>query len=684
MPEIRTSHGGRVNSRSREVAGIRRARAVRGAFQVCAGVAAALLGLASAACDRSADVDTDRAAEAEPERPGPATAQWDLVDNLREDRAAPRHASDGGGRAWLLGAEATPSVHAGERRGWSFVYEAGELGVEAGGSVYFAVSPFFGWSPPQNRNPGAPGFTRVSSEVEGVEVTTRMWSPPYVMQIEIGGRALAAGDQLRVEYGSGALGAISDRYAERGEWFRFAVDGDGDGVREWLADSIAVNVTAGPAARLLLHLPSTARPGATVSLVVAALDATGNAGVDAAGPLRFPDPPAGLDLPVAAALGPDGLARVDVVVREPGTYRLVAEGPGGLGGQSNPMWVLENAPSLLWGDLHGHSNYSDGTGLPEDYFRYARDVARLDVVSLTDHDHWGIPFLDERPERWAEIQRQVERFHEPGRFVTLLGFEWTSWIYGHRHVLYFDREGPLLSSIDPATESPRQLWEALRGRRAMTFAHHSAGGPIATDWSIPPDPELEPLTEIVSVHGSSESPDTPMPIYQPVEGNWVRDALGRGYRLGFVGSGDSHDGHPGLAHLAAPSGGMAGIWSTAHSRDAVLEALRARRVYATNGPRIVLLASLGGRPMGARVPPTAPGEEPPDLTIRALGERALTSVDVVHNGAVVDRVPCEGRREVTVRWSAAPLRDGDYLYVRVIQEDEGAAWSSPFFVGGDG
>ena len=46
-------------------------------------------------------------------------------------------------------------------------------------------------------------------------------------------------------------------------------------------------------------------------------------------------------------------------------------------------------PRVLWADLHGHSAFSDGTGPPEDYFLYARDVAALDVAALTDHDHWG-------------------------------------------------------------------------------------------------------------------------------------------------------------------------------------------------------------------------------------------------------------------------------------------------------
>ena len=107
---------------------------------------------------------------------------------------------------------------------------------------------------------------------------------------------------------------------------------------------------------------------------------------------------------------------------------------------------------------------------------------------------------------WAEIKAQVEAFHEPGRFVTLLGFEWTSWIHGHRHVVYFEDEGEVISSVDPETETPRQLWDRLRGRKALTYAHHSAGDPVPTNWSFRPDPELEPVTEIMSVHGMKPQP----------------------------------------------------------------------------------------------------------------------------------------------------------------------------------
>jgi hypothetical protein len=361
--------------------------------------------------------------------------------------------------------------------------------------------------------------------------------------------------------------------------------------------------------------------------------------------------------------------------------RVRAVGPGGLAAESNPLFVDPHAPRLLWADLHGHSSLSDGTGTPEDFYRYARDVAGLDVAALTDHDHWGIPFLDESPALWREIGAAAARFHEPGRFVTLLGFEWTNWVHGHRHVLYFEDEGPLLSSLDEATDDPAELWRALRGRPALTFAHHSAGGPVATNWAFAPDPVLEPVTEVASVHGSSEALDAPVLIHEPVPGNFVRDALGKGYRLGFVGSGDSHDGHPGLAHLASPSGGLAAVFAREPTREAVLAALRARHCYATNGPRIYLRASLGGRPMGSEVPP---GSQRLRAAVLAPGD--LERVDVVRGPGVAFALRLaedDARREASLEETLDDLRPGEAVYVRVVQRDGGAAWSSPFFVGAE-
>jgi hypothetical protein len=613
--------------------------------------------------------------------PAPSDARPDVVETLRADRDAPRHPADGGGRAWLeAGPEGPPRAVAGQPGRFHLVYQAGPLGIARGGAIQLQVSPFWGWSTPQTESPEAPGYTRVEPDAQDLDLEVETLDR-QLLGIRLRGRALAAGERIRIVYGAGPAGASADRFAERASRFWFGVDGDGDGVRAILPDSPSVEVEAGPPAQLLLTLPTTLKPGASFRAQLAVLDAAGNTGVAVEGEVLFEEIPAGLELPARVALraGQGGRAAVDGLAREPGIYRLSARGPAGLAAESNPL-VVGAGPRVLWGDLHGHSGLSDGTGTPEDYFVYARDVAGLDVAALTDHDHWGILPLETHPALFEEIARETRRFHEPGRFVTILGWEWTSWIHGHRHVLHFEDEGRVLSSLDERYQSPPRLWQALEGRPALTFAHHSAGGPIATNWEIPPDPRFEPVTEVASVHGSSEARDTPLPIYRPLPGNFVRDALGRGYRLGFIGSGDSHDGHPGLPQLAAPSGGLAAIVSEELTREGVLSALRARRVYATNGPRILLRTALAGHPMGSNLPAPPEGRGRDELFAEVVAPGRLERLDLVRSGELVDSLGLEGQREVRLHRPLEGLRPGEYVYLRAVQEDGGAAWSSPIFV----
>ncbi len=86
--------------------------------------------------------------------------------------------------------------------------------------------------------------------------------------------------------------------------------------------------------------------------------------------------------------------------------------------------LISNPYHCYWGDLHAHTNYSDGAGLPADAYQFARDKARLDFFAVTDHS--PLLTLDEHSDTVA----QAERFNQPGRFVTLWGVEATeSW--GH-------------------------------------------------------------------------------------------------------------------------------------------------------------------------------------------------------------------------------------------------------------
>ncbi len=625
--------------------------------------------------------------DAQGERDELTPAPHAQVQTARDLLAAKQRAfdpADGGGRARLVEGGA---VRAGEVGRWRIEYEAGPLGVAEGGGVYLQVSPFWGWSTPQVEDPSGEGFTVVSSEAAGIELKPATIDR-QLLAVTIAGRALAPGEQIAFDYGAGPAGARGDLYAESCSRLWIAVDGDGDGFRKVLADSPCVVVLPGPPAQLAVFVPSVARPGEDVQATVSVLDAAANAVREVSGKLELTwvhaESASEQALDGELALEDGGCKRIGMPAPALGLQRLRARltlAQGVLEALSNPLDVSERAPRVLWADLHGHSAQSDGTGELDEWWRYAREVAALDVAALTDHDHWGLLFLDEHPELWSANVAAARAADRPGRFVALPGYEWTSWLWGHRHVLFFGDETPLASSLDDGSDTPAELWNALRGLDALTVPHHPAGGPVAIDWRIAPDARLEPVVELCSAHGASEAADAPRPIYDAIVGGWTRDALGRGYELGHVASGDGHDGHPGLTHLGPQYGigGVTAILADSPERGAVLTALRARRTYATSGPRVLLRFALGSAPMGTelKVDPSGSSEQ---LFVSYAGTARVSEVNVIRSDAAPMAFSGGGRTELEISGALDSLHPGGWVYVRVLQEDGHAAWSSPVFL----
>jgi hypothetical protein len=69
-----------------------------------------------------------------------------------------------------------------------------------------------------------------------------------------------------------------------------------------------------------------------------------------------------------------------------------------------------------------------------------------------------------------------------------------------------------------------------------------------------------------------------------------------------------------------------------------------------------------------------------ELTVQVVAPAPLARVELIHGREVVQRTDAEGRREILVRWGVPELRAGEFVYVRAVQEDGGAAWSSPWFI----
>jgi hypothetical protein len=65
----------------------------------------------------------------------------------------------------------------------------------------------------------------------------------------------------------------------------------------------------------------------------------------------------------------------------------------------------------------------------------------------------------------------------------------------------------------------------------------------------------------------------------------------------------------------------------------LFEAIRARRTYAASGDRIVLEATLNGKPMGAEVPYAAERE----IDVRVEGQDPVEMVELLRNGRVIQR-----------------------------------------------
>ena len=262
--------------------------------------------------------------------------------------------------------------------------------------------------------------------------------------------------------------------------------------------------------------------------------------------------------------------------------------------------------------------------------------------------------------------------------MTFLAYEWTNWTYGHQHVLFLNSEdGEVFSFRDHKSSSPDKLWQCLKGIEALTIPHHVGGGPIAYDWNFY-NAQFQPLTEICSIHGNCEFFGAPKGIYSPQKGHFVRYALARGYRLGIVASGDSHNGHPGRRDPGAPVAGLVGIYARTLTRESVWKALTRRNVYATSGVRIIVSFSINGHTMGEIVE-SADRSEIRELAGEVIGTDDLQKITVIKNGFDLYSIKGDGIRSTLYYTDRITSSGNDFYYLRVEQKDGEMAWSSPIW-----
>jgi hypothetical protein len=273
------------------------------------------------------------------------------------------------------------------------------------------------------------------------------------------------------------------------------------------------------------------------------------------------------------------------------------------------------ALQLYWGDLHCHTGLSYGAGTPEAALLNGR--AHVDFVAIIGHAFWPDMQLDaedrtgwmsrhfggfEKCRRlWASTRTLVERQNRPGHFVTFLGYEWHSDGWGDYNVLYHtaDDDAALVGADDVAA---LKRHVATR-RKALVWPHHVGYMPGARGLNWDCYTELfSPVVEVCSDHGEFEADDggpnavDSVGMGPRVTTSSVRAGLARGFRFGLIGSTDSHVSYP-----AAYNGGRAGVYASALTRDAIWEALLARRTVACKGDSIAAWFEADGAPLGSEI-----------------------------------------------------------------------------------
>ncbi len=620
-------------------------------------------------------------------------------------------ASDGEGKAVI----APSKSRVGEYHDYVVTFTVGPEGIVKGGYIridlpscatFHGLRPALNWSRPQMDDAAGQGF--ISAD-QADKVSLRVESVTHPLTGLVSFRIkLVAITQLKPKE------TLTVRYTNaKSQWiaqeclFPVHVDADGDGYSEQIAKPAKVYVKGGDAMYVKVVIPSIVGQREKIDVKVAILDQLGFPADDYTGRITLSTNGTAKNLPKSYRFkSRDDSIHIfkKVSFEEDGIFTITID-DGSIHGVSNPCLVRsdESLFNLYWGDIHWHSNYSDGLRSAEEGYYYAKNISFLDFTGMTDHDS----FLDTW-DLWPQATFLAERFYKWGKFVTFDSYEWTSPSalkggYGHRNVYYTDKNRPLFSSGNPETKTPDGLWGHLPGSSAITIPHHPAHKDTAVvDWSYFNE-ELEPLVEIYSGYGNSEYPEG-KPFYtgEGATGHYVQDVLAMGYRLGFVASTDSHYTMPGGNEYfckyfgdryALPA--LMAVFSPSLEKNDIMKHMKKRHTYATTGKRIMLIFRMNDSAMMGSELASA---DPPRMSVRVIGGNSvIRNVEIIRDNETIYQAQPDSNL-VHFTYEDSQFREFlsgsvHFYYVRVTladtffastpegkQEFSHLAWSSPIWV----
>lgn len=276
--------------------------------------------------------------------------------------------------------------------------------------------------------------------------------------------------------------------------------------------------------------------------------------------------------------------------------------------------VADAQQQVFFGNLHSHTSYSDGRDTPEDAYRHARDVAGLDFLAVTEHNHATAPSrIENKPHLYngsqdSSVISTASRFTVDGRFIALYGQEWSSIGTGN-HANVFE-VGEVIQRSEVANGDWRTLLTSWlpahldsQGNPAIMLLNHPAqsSSPNNREYGIDAGDLngeaglralLDPHAQLINiVNGPSHGGSSPG---NPSEGEFLR-YLNMGMHLAPTADQDNHRRNWGDAAET-----RTGVVATALTKPVLLQALRARHVYATQDNNLRLIVRYNGELMGTR------------------------------------------------------------------------------------
>ena len=536
--------------------------------------------------------------------------------------------------------------------------QIGTYGVDDGGHIKIAwpVSNSFGI--PQFDDKTGENYTTISFTGEAkyeVKYESNGYIRPFMpcITIKIFDGYLIENDTLTVTFGDqshGSPGYKAQTYVESNIEFKVLFDPFGANYYQRLPDSPMISIIAGKKSQLSILAQSQSYVGADTWYVIRAQDKFGNTAKDYNGEVERSIGDKSLG---NYTFNPDdkGAYRENFLFDKAGIQFVKVTDENGIQYQSNPIEILQAQPSdlLYFGDLHGQTGETVGSGTIEEYFQFGLKEAGIDFIS-----HAANAFQVTN-EIWATLCEAVKRYNQDGRLVSYLGLEWSGNPgAGGDHNIYYleddqqihrcshaliDDKSDLLTDRYPVSE----LYNEFKGRDDVMIIPHIGGRKASLDVI---DEKLTPFIEVVSVHGHFD---------------WfVKEAIDRNLRVGFIGSSDTHSCRPGdsfpVSKIEAVHSGLTAVYAKELTRKGLWEGFRNRHVYATTGARIIVDFMANGKVMGDDLTSSSPIT----FTSKIIGTSPLEYVDLYCNHELIYSAipkPHESNHsKLCIRWTGARVK----------------------------